>query len=388
MSGLQIIYLILALINSITTVIASITYFIANRKYQTVVNRLIFFYFVCFGATVGLDSLRFFWISLTGYYVPVFDIVGNYFKIFAILIAFVFIVQLHLQILKNANFKIKGGTFLLYYQGFLAVFLTFYYAFTFYQTISNSFGFYLFQFDITAHLISIILYCPFIIVIFFANRQVSSKISNKKVILQSNIFTMFSIFLTIERILSLGLPGLLYFWYDIHLDISIFIDNIFLAIILIGFIFFLIKYPDFLESIGSYFSIKSIFIISNSGQLLYEHNFESCMSYDALSSENSLIGGFIFAISEGMKELLRLEGGEEIHSFSSKNRSVLIRHGRYSFGVLIVTEDSKLFHEKLISFITEFEKSKSSVLANWTGEITNFLSEDIQKLMRKHLREE
>jgi len=270
----------------------------------------------------------------------------------------------------------------------LAVGLTVANALTYYTTIPNDFGFFMFQFNFILYWITFFSYGPVILFVFYGNQKIKKNMKSKKIAFQFSIFTIILLLLIAERTYSLGMPGFLYHSLFMNLDFNTLLDNVLISIILISFIIFLLKCPDFLEKVGCYFSIKTVFIIRNSGQLLFEYDFDIGELNDAMTSKNSLIGGFIYAISEGLKELLNLAEKEEINAFKSKDRSLLVKQEKYTIGVLITAEDSLLFHKKLLKFIKEFELLCEKSLKNWTGDISEFKTKEIKDLIYKHLRED
>ena len=377
---------ILAIINVSAMFFIFFYYLKAEREYRTNVNRLMFFAIACFGATLGLDAWRILWIILYKQYLVIFDTVGNYFKVLFIFLAFTCIIQVHVQIIKDSDLRIRGENYIIYYMLILAIGLTVTNALAYYMTIPNYFGFYLYQFNFILYWITFFSYIPVCFFVFYGNRKIINNMKSKTIAFQLNIFTIISLLLIAERTYSLGMPGFLYSSLFIHLDFNNLLDNILISIILISFIIFLVKCPDFLEKVGCYFSIKTVFIIRNSGQLLFEYDFETGELNDAMTSKNSLIGGFIYAISEGMKELLNLAEKEEINTFKTRNRSLLIKQEKYIIGVLITVEDSILFHKKLMKFIKEFESLYEDCLINWNGDISKFKTKEIKNLIYEHLR--
>ncbi len=378
--------LILAGFTAIVSLISIATFSLLWVKNQTMVNGWILWYWICFAIAIVIDCTRVFILLGTEGYYPDLDYGTYIVKTVATFIAFTIISEIHIVLSDYVGLPQKHKTLIRYY--LLVVALLVSGLGVLYSTPSTmgESGFYSYQFDTILYFGTFIAYLPVAALIFFRNLDILRSVNSKKVYYKLLFFTILSLFLIAERGFSLGGYSLVYSVLGIPIDLSLLVNFLVLGLISIMSLVMIIRYRGLMESIGSYFSIKKLYILKDNGLLIFDYDFEGKRFKDGLTSEDTLIGGFIYAVTETFKEISKVE--DDITSFTSGNRSVLIQRGKFIFGVLIVTEDSPLLHRKLLEFIHKFEEIYHSDLDNWTGEFTKFDRLGILELIFEILRED
>jgi len=356
-----------AAVMTIIIILTGIKYGIDTIQNRSRLNSILFYMFFAFALVLIFDITR-----LMVFMTPLGPnpTLGTYFfiiKVFLTLLGYPFAFKLHVIILKYMGKEKKIHLIIRFYVISLGVILSVITIFTIYSSSPNFFGYYVYQVNPLIGMIMILLYFPLNLWIIIENRKIVKEINDPNTKFKINILTFLVFFMVGERMSSLMAYGLLIEYAYIHFDIILLIHSLVILGEILLFIIILFKYNDFVEKIGMHFAIKSMFIIKNSGQLLFEHDFEENVSKDAHSSENLLVGGFIYAITEGFKEMLKIK---DLSSFTTGERSVVIKHGKHVFGVLIASESSYLLQNKLGEFLVNYEDKYKDILENWTGEIT------------------
>jgi len=178
----------------------------------------------------------------------------------------------------------------------------------------------------------------------------------------------------VERFLDMG--GGLVFPVSF---LRVVVEFTFISILFSICVAFILRDPDFYDNLSSYFCVKSIYLLRKSGQMLFGYNFQEEESEINFTSDQLLIGGFIYAISNGLKMSLKLEG--EVDEIDIGETTLIIEHGEKTFAILFVSEHTEKLHQKIQTFIKTFEKQFDEELTNWTGDISSFHSEKTQKII-------
>lgn len=122
-------------------------------------------------------------------------------------------------------------------------------------------------------------------------------------------------------------------------------------------IIFLVKKHNFLAQIHSTFAYKSLYVIRNNGQTIYSHEFERII--DGMKDTKTiqyLIGGFIYAITHGIKEIIKEEYETYLRVMDFGKLKMLFYYGEAVFGVLFSKESNKVIYNRLEQFINQFER--------------------------------
>ena len=157
------------------------------------------------------------------------------------------------------------------------------------------------------------------------------------------------------------------------------------------------KDPNFLVRIGTSFAFKSIFLIKNNGQTIYSHEFEPMLSQTKdKKTINYLIGGFIYALSHGIKEIVKHDYGTALRSMDFGTFKMLFYYTDQLFGVLFATTINNIMHDKLKDFVGAFEQTfpdlvsdqnYSVLLEDQAGDEKNKVAiEKIKTLLKLHFK--
>jgi hypothetical protein len=123
-------------------------------------------------------------------------------------------------------------------------------------------------------------------------------------------------------------------------------------------VYFFKKDPNFLVRIGTSFAFKSIFLIKNNGQTIYSHEFQPMLSQTTdKKTINYLIGGFIYALSHGIKEIVKHDYGSSLRSMDFGTFKMLFYYTDQLFGVLFATTSNNIMHNKLKNFVDAFQQT-------------------------------
>jgi hypothetical protein len=156
------------------------------------------------------------------------------------------------------------------------------------------------------------------------------------------------------------------------------------GVVLIILFIFVIKYPRFIESFTTYFNIKSVYLIKNSGVLIYYKNFKKTNdAVDLMYSDEFVMAGFINTLSSGLKKVINIDG--KINSICVGNHDLLFTYGDEVIGVLLVSKGNKKLSNRLIEFVNEFERIYKNQLVRWNGDVSIFKQpgSDLKKLIFK-----
>lgn len=193
-------------------------------------------------------------------------------------------------------------------------------------------------------------------------------------------FTIIFAFIIIERVISLGM----YFILP-NSRLTIIADLLVLSFLLTMSLIVLLKNPEFLENISTYFNVKSIYFIKKTGgQLLYSYNFESEQSVMAISPNQFLLGGFIHAVTLGLEQLLKDWG--KMETIKVGDTFLLFKDGKYVLGIIFTTQVTPMLHLKLLMLMQKFEQLFEKSLQNWTGILKEFESDQIKNWIIENFR--
>ncbi|MFX1450366.1 MAG: hypothetical protein ACFFCM_05965, partial [Promethearchaeota archaeon] len=354
-----------------------ISSFIQNLRHITPINQYLMLFLFTMGYGICFDCYRVISIHLIGF-VPEFVDKFNYIAkvaliFFSVLVVFQIVVFLN----QLSGHKIKKG-FLIEKINFIYFFLSGFFSlinmFYIYKISPNELGFYTYQIDFSEYLII------FFFVIFFAIYLIYNTIIFLKEIKKRRLLIIMSLFsfnfcsLIIERFVIIGI-------YAVFPNtVELFTFDIFILALIMGFsACFTLIIPDYLESISAYFSVKSLYLVRNNGQLIYEIDFTKEYYFEPFSSKKLLLGGFIYSIKYGLEDSFIL--GKTVNSIDFGDLKLLFKPGKYVFGVLFVSEQTPLIQEKLTKFIDLFESNYKIDLENWSGNVGKFETEEMKNLI-------
>ncbi len=162
----------------------------------------------------------------------------------------------------------------------------------------------------------------------------------------------------------------------------------------IGGIIFLNKKHNFMALIHSTFAYKSLFVIRNNGQTLYSYEFERITDDTKdIKTIQYLIGGFIYAITHGIKEIIKEHYESQLRIMDFGNLKMLFYYGHHIFGVLFSREANNVIYNRLERFITQFEdefkefsEDKTSISLMEGKEITETIKGKIDDLLQVYFK--
>lgn len=156
------------------------------------------------------------------------------------------------------------------------------------------------------------------------------------------------------------------------------------GIILIADIVFLLSsistlvlsfFPGFGESLLCVRNMESIYIVHQSGKLIYSRKFFPESTFD-----EEFFGAFLIIINEITKEI-RSTGGRISQIVLEDDSEIIMVKGEFTQGVLITKTYNTLFIKKLRDFVGKIEKTIGSDLQNLSGKRLE-LDQQIEKLLR------
>ena len=146
--------------------------------------------------------------------------------------------------------------------------------------------------------------------------------------------------------------------------------SIMLQFALTGLIVSFYDEPDVLSKFWSYFSIQSIHVIHKDGRTMFSHDFLQQKEEEVASMEMLLIGGFIHAITQGIEQITKIKAS--IKLIDLQKVKLAFYFGMHCFGILFTKEINDRIHEKLKSFMKEFELRYGPIIRNWDGNLEPF----------------
>ncbi len=335
------------------------------------------------GYGIIFDCYRIITISFIGFVPEYFDRFNYIIKVAFVFFSVPFTVQTILILSKQSGHEVKNinlihGIMLSYI--FTAAFVSVLNMFYLNKTNINELGFYTYQINATLYFICVFFALPLMLYTAYLTFGVFIKdIKNKKLQFRLTLFMLIYIPLIIERLNNLGLFAI------IPNTAEATMLGLSLLTLIMDFAFlFSIIYPNFLESLSAYFSIRSIYLIKNTGELIYEHNFQEGLSLDPMSPRKILLSGFMFGITKGLEEILSLKKSDYTMNFG--DLTLLFQHGKQVFGLIFASEVTPIMVEKLIKFIKIFEENFLNRLEKWTGRMEDFEKNKIQRWITEIFR--
>ncbi|MFX0132681.1 MAG: hypothetical protein ACFFDN_03445 [Candidatus Hodarchaeota archaeon] len=237
--------------------------------------------------------------------------------------------------------------------------------FTYLKTAPNSFGIYVYQVHPIMIPIFFILYLPVALFLYHKLRTIGHEFKNRETYKILLVFTFLLIFMMTERLLSIS------YTYQYGNEISAILFNFSMRIsYIVGLFILVFKYPTFLEFVGVFFDVKSLYLISKKGETIYGYDFESMEPELPSTLSDLILGGFVYAISGGLKHIIKFTG--DIETIKMRNVTILFIHGKEIFAILFSTEYTPILRKKLNDFVNKVETKYETILKNWKGDLTIF----------------
>jgi len=374
---LEIVLLILIILITLIMFFAGVKFTRYFLKSNTLLNRLLFFAFLCFSFGFGYDFVRIGFLSYFGDILYSLDKLGFCLKIFFNCVTISTLLHIFLIITRQSGVPVKYESAVRYFYYGMVCFLTIFNIYFFDVVTLDSGNIYVFQIHPVTLLISLVAYIPAFIYIIFKIFKIAGKINDKS-LAKLNLFFGFSVILLgFERCANNIIYSPIFSFifgsslYGLLIDFSI----VFVMVIFLSYYLFFGKI-DLLESTSTYFCLKTLYIIKKeSGHVFYEHEFRAGESSSALLTDRFLLGGFLYAITQGLELGLGLSG--DIDIIQAGKTTLLLRHGKYVFGLLFTIEYTRTLEEMIRKFMDRFEQSYASVLENWPRDLSAIRMEQL-----------
>ena len=157
----------------------------------------------------------------------------------------------------------------------------------------------------------------------------------------------------------------------LELEFRMFSYYFFIAIMVLNLVLFY-KKPKILIHFGSALGVKSIYIVRNNGMTIYTKDFShaTVINKEDKSRINLLIGGFVYAISHGIREIIRKEYEANLKSMDFGPIKMIFGYGEKVFGVLFTHSVNDYLQRKLTEFVHTFEEKNEEILDSLMGDVT------------------
>ncbi len=371
-------FLVILIMISILSVF--LKYSIGVLKNRTQINQLFILSFIFFGFGILSDLIRILEIIFLGTINENIDKIVFILKVFLYFFGTSTIIYIMQILSRQSGHHTKKDTAISTSYYILNPFISILNSYTFIKTNINEYGFYFFQINPFVFLLTLAILSPLFAYVFFKVKVLKSEIKSE--LTRKQVDVCITAFILIE----INCTTILIFYSLFNNSIYILITN--LLILLTStyvFTFSLFrKYPDFLNAVSTYYSIRSIYIIGGKGVIIYEYDFQKESLKDPLSTRELLLGGFLYIIDSGLVTLF--DAKEDIKSINIGNMNLIFTHGKYVFGLLLTTDYTFVMARKLNNFVEKFENNYKNILENWSGEITEYNSEIIQNWIDEFFR--
>ncbi len=244
-------------------------------KVDTIYNRLLLLISICFFMGIFYDNLRLLSFFFLGGIHLHADIIGFNVKSFLLFFGMNLEAQLFLKYGEKSqhDVKIEKRIEIFFYSILILFSIINVYTFIPLHTIL---GYYVYTIQPVLLIVMLICYAPLLAYVLVKSyvflHKMKGKPFRKKYIFGAFLFGL----LTIERIYSLNFVKFIFVAFPAPIvDSVLFLsDFIILLGISIGFLILILKHHELFETVNAYFSLKSIHIIRNGGQLLFGYDFK------------------------------------------------------------------------------------------------------------------
>jgi hypothetical protein len=113
--------------------------------------------------------------------------------------------------------------------------------------------------------------------------------------------------------------------------------------------------------------LRELFIISSGGVTLYHHSFEAAPE----SADTDLISSGLTGVRGILAEMIKSTATLKV--VDHEDVKLIFEYGPHCTLALIVYENLRIYHSKLLALRTRFERVFDEVLADWNGEVGVFL---------------
>ena len=375
---LEIVISLIYLITMTIALLAGTPFMRYVLRSNTQINRLLFFALVCFFVGFMYDSIRLWAFALLGSIDPTVDKLFFCFKVFLIFVAISALLRLMFIMNRQGGRPVKRESIIrLFYYGMIC-FLTIFNIYFYEEIPLDSGTLYIFQIHPITLLILLVAYVPALIFVIFKTFELSRKINQKTLSKLTLIFGILIILIAFERLANVNFYSSVFSSLFHSSLYGLLADSLFILILLslVSFNLFFGRI-DLLETISSFFCLKTLYLIKKeTGHIFYEHEFRATgESTSALLTDRFLLGGFLYAITQGLELGLGLSG--DIDIIQAGKTTILLRHGKFVFGLLFTLEHTPTLEGMVRKFMERFEQAYGSVLENWSGDLSRIKMEQL-----------
>ncbi len=335
----------------------------------TEINKILVFSITAFTFTILFESYRLLAFNYIG---PIDDFSYQlYFIISVFLILFAVSIGLRAVFILNrqSGHPIKHEVTIRAIITVLFISISLINVFTSDPTSPNELGLISYQMDPILAYIMILLYLPVLFYVITKTRVFSKKIQDKKLSKLLTLFFTFFLGLSLDR--GFSICRFSAFPNTVNSLIS---GLVILNIVLCSLLAIFYSNPDFLNRISSYFCVKSLYLIKRKGgQVIYHNHFSEDVLVKTLTPNTLLLGGFIHAVSHGLKQTLR--NGGEMETIKVGDLTLIFKSGKHILGLIFANEPSPILPLNLFLFMQRFETTYELELERWKGNLRVFDSQ-------------
>lgn len=349
-------------------------------KNKTELNKLILYAYTAFVFGSLFDCQRVLLLNFFGFIYQPIDLYGFLFKTILIFVGISILVRIFYELFKSSGDITKGNIKIRIIYLCLTAIFSIATGFTYVITNTNDQGFYMYQVNFILFVIIQICYSPFLMYVLVKSSYVLKKITDEKVASQSKYFIFTLVILVAERFSSLEI----YYIFNNSDYVLLFNLSLMLitAVIFNYLIFF--KYPDLLDSIFLFFSLKSLYLVYRNGIIIYQYNFQKRLPMDIEYSKDFVLGGLLSIIGEGIGPVLSID--QEIRIIDFGDIKIMFKFGKMLFGILLMTENVSNAIERFHKFIEKFEIEYEQELIDWDGDTSYFDKNKIENWINKIIK--
>ncbi len=361
--------IIFAILGTIFIPFLLLRYSFQYLKLKTDMTRLILIGFSALGFGLIYSCARTLSFLVFGGIDGEIDLICFYITVFLALLAVNAAIQIIFILSKQAGHPVKGASIIRYFYLILTFVITFLNLIFNNKSNLYEFGYYVFQLHPLIFYLIIGFYVPLILFVCFRLLIILKEIKSKRVLTEISVVCVILAALIVERYFNMiYISPPIYHFLLFNLS--------FITVIWVSAHIFLSIDPEFLENVSSYFGAKSLYIMrKDNGQIIYTYEFRKDETESALIENKILLGGFMFAISSGLEDMLEVPGKIEFINFGSI--TILFTHGNYVFGTMLARDQTPIIQRRFRQFLSKFEFHYKDVLESSMDDLSLLNTKEI-----------
>ncbi len=340
--------IILAILASIFIPLLLLRYLLYHLKYGSKLTRYMLMALGGFGLGIIYTSFRIIHFQFFGPVDVLIDVFGFQISVFLSLLSMYAILRIFLVISKRSGHPIKRANYIrLLYMLFVIIFSTLN-LIKYSRSDTTISEYYIYHVDPVLNLLVLAAYIPIMLFLIITAKNVLTQINNRKLIVQTLLLGFMLFVLVIERAYNLGYNYSKLF-FTVTADVLL-LDFIAITFLWIFGLTVVLVDPGFVETFNAHFALQSLYLMrKEGGEILYHHEFGE----SSVEADRFLLGGFVYAMSSGLKQLLAAKPSVETIELGSL--TILFTHGNHVLGVLFVIENIPLLKTRLNTFLEQVE---------------------------------